>query len=161
LFPLAPAYQLERNTNNDTPLPPEEPAGKNPPDGAMIDYWIPQGAKLVVIEIMSPSGEVVRRFSSDDPVAVIDPNALTVMPEWVRPPRLVWTVRGSHRFIWDLRLAPNGGGRRGGPPISAIWGDTPVGGEGAWVPAGVYTVRLSVDGRSMTQTIEVRADPRR
>ena len=162
LFPTSPAYQLERNTNSDTPLPQDEPAGKNPPDGGMIDYWLPKYASQVKIEIVSQAGEVVRAFSSDDPVVQADPKALTVMPEWVRPPRTVGTDRGSHRFLWDLRTAPNGGnGRRFGPPISAIWHDTPVEGQGAWVAPGTYKVRLTVDGKVSEQILEVRSDPRK
>ncbi len=38
-------YRVRRNNNTDTPLPPEEPAGKNPPDGAMIDYWLKSAAR--------------------------------------------------------------------------------------------------------------------
>ncbi len=161
LFPTSPAYQLERNTNSDTPLPPEEPAGQNPPDGAMIDYWLPVAASLVTIEIVSPTGEVVRKFSSADPVETVDPKSITVMPEWVRPPRVVSKSVGSHRFLWDVRLAPAAGARRGGPPISAIWRNTPVGPMGAWVAPGTYTVRLIVDGRTTEQKLEIRADPRK
>ena len=162
LFPPAPAYQLERNTNTDTPLPPEVPASKNPPDGAMIDYWLPADAREVVIEVLSPSGELVRRFSSSDPVVEVDPTSITVMIEWVRPPRVVGRARGSHRFLWDMRGAPpSPGNRRFGPPISAIWGDTPVGPLGPWVAPGTYTVRLTVDGTVMEQPIEVRPDPRK
>ena len=38
LFKPAAAYRVRRDTNTDTPLPPDEPAGENPPDGAVIDY---------------------------------------------------------------------------------------------------------------------------
>lgn len=162
LYPCAVAYQLERNANTDTPLPQDEPAGKNPPDGAMVDYWLPTEASVVVIEVVSPSGVVVRKFSSEDPVEQVDPKTLTVMPEWIRPPRVVSARRGSHRFLWDMRSAPSGGGgRRGGPPISAIWRDTPIGSQGAWVEPGTYTVRLTVDGRAQETKLEVRADPRK
>ena len=40
LFAPQLTYRVRRNNNTDTPLPPEEPAGQNPPDGAMIDYWL-------------------------------------------------------------------------------------------------------------------------
>jgi hypothetical protein len=127
----------------------------------MVDYWLPADAREVVIEVASASGEVVRRFSSSDPVALVDPTSITVMIEWVRPSRVVARTRGSHRFLWDMRGAPPSSGGRRGLPISAIWGDTPVGALGPWVAPGVYTVRLSVDGTVMEQPLEVRADPRK
>ncbi|HXH61564.1 MAG TPA: hypothetical protein VNI20_09415 [Fimbriimonadaceae bacterium] len=163
LFPLAASYELERDSNHDTPLPPEEPAGKNPPDGAMIDYWLPKDASHVTIEVLSDVGKLVRKFSSDDPVQIVDPKSLTVQTGWVRPPRVVAKSQGSHRFLWDMREeapAEGNGRRRFGPPISAIWGDTPVDAQGPWVPAGVYTIRLTVDGKVSEQTIAIKPDPR-
>ena len=44
LFAPSPAYRLPRDTNTDTPLPPEEPAGKNPPDGAILYYYLKAAA---------------------------------------------------------------------------------------------------------------------
>ncbi|HEX5053507.1 MAG TPA: glycoside hydrolase [Planctomycetota bacterium] len=166
LFAPAPAFEVEWNRNTDTPLPPEEPAGQNPPDGAPIDYWLPAAAKRVTLEVVDTNGNVVRRFASDEPARAVDAAALTVMAEWARPPQVLGTVRGAHRFVWDLRGAPPKGarpGRRGGGqslPIAAIWHDTPVPPRGPWVPVGVYTVRLTVDDMVLEHGLEVRADPR-
>ena len=41
LFAPAPAYRVQRDTYTDTPLPPDEPAAANPPDGAILDYYLP------------------------------------------------------------------------------------------------------------------------
>ncbi len=174
LFPPPGAYQFERNANTDTPLPPEEPAGKNPPDGATIDYWLGAGAKLVTLEIVDGAGAVVRKYSSGDPVEVIKPESLTVMPEWARPFQSLEKGAGSHRFVWDLRLPrpapakPAAGDdddeevdAYGSLPISAIWKDTPLYPLGAFVAPGAYTVRLTVDGVVKEQMIEVKADPRK
>jgi len=158
LFKPALAYQLERNTNSDTPLPPEEPAGKNPPDGAMIEYVLASDAKRVTIEIVDGAGKVVRTFASDDKVTPVDPKSLTVMEGWVRPERIPGAKRGGHRFVWDLRQ--KGGSARFGLPISAIWGDTPIS-SGPWIPVGDYTVRLTVDGKAYEEPLQVRPDPRR
>jgi hypothetical protein len=163
LFPPPVAYQLERNTNTDTPLPPDEPHGQNPPDGATLDYWLPEAAKSAALELVDPSGKVLRRFVSDDPAPVVPPESLTVMAEWARPFPRVDTSAGSHRFIWDLRgPRPEGTGARrgGGLPISAIWHETPFYPLGDWVPLGRYTVRLTIDGRVLEQPIDVRPDPR-
>jgi hypothetical protein len=64
-----------------------------------------------------------------------------------------------HRFVWDLHAAPRPGGGRGGPPISAIYRDTPLA-QGAWMPPGTYTVKLTVDGRTYTAPLVVKPDPR-
>lgn len=159
LHTLAPAYLIQRNTNTDTPLPPEEPAGKNPPEGAMIDYYLSADASEIMLEILDAKGKPVRRFSSKDPVPVLDPKSITVMPQWVRPHRPLSPAAGSHRFLWDLR-GPLAANARQGLPISAIWGDTPFEPRGEWVKPGKFTVRLTVDGKTMEQKLEVRADPR-
>ena len=43
LFQPQQAWRFRWNKNTDTPLPPDEPAGQNPPDGAIINYWLPAG----------------------------------------------------------------------------------------------------------------------
>jgi photosystem II stability/assembly factor-like uncharacterized protein len=165
------AYQVERSLNTDTPLPPEEAAGQNPPDGAILDYWLPAGAKKVVLQIVDANGAVVREFASDDPVHLPKADGLTVMVEWARLPQRLSTERGAHRLVWDLRL-PRPRKEQGEPgpgfvddeaslPISAIWHDTPYSRAGAWVAPGRYSARLLVDGTTVTQPLEVRADPRR
>src|ERR1035441_9159163 len=57
LSPPKLTYRVRRNNNPDTPLPPEEPAGQNPPNGAMIDYWFkvaPSGpVTLEIVDIAS------------------------------------------------------------------------------------------------------------
>jgi len=156
-FAPPPAYQIVNNRNTDTPVPPEEPIGKNPPDGATIDFWLPKAATLVTLDVIDSAGMMVRRFASNDPEKPVDPLAITVMPEWARPPSVIGTKAGAHRFVWDLRGPKVAGGR--GLPMTAIWFDTPAG-QGAWVPVGTYTLRLSVDGREYVQPLEVRADPR-
>src|SRR5262249_12935291 len=45
LFRPSPALRLRANQNRDTPLPSEEPAGRNPPAGAVIDYWLAESEK--------------------------------------------------------------------------------------------------------------------
>jgi hypothetical protein len=158
LFAPRPAYRFPRNTNTDTPLPPEEPAGKNPPDGAILYYWLKAPASgPVTIEIADSTKRVIRRFSSDDKPEPPDPN-LNVPTYWLREYQAPPAAAGMHRFVWDLHAAPSGGGR-GEPPISAIIHDTPAR-EGEWMPPGVYTVKLTVGGRTYTQPLVVRPDPR-
>ncbi|MEO6597269.1 MAG: glycoside hydrolase, partial [Planctomycetota bacterium] len=166
LFEPPTAYEVEWNHNTDTPLPPEEPAGQNPPDGVAIDYWLPAAAGKVTLAVVDAEGKVVRQFASEDPVPVLAPESLTVMPGWARPPQVVANTPGAHSFVWDLRGPPPAGGagrRRGGGqslPIAAIWRNTPVPPRGEWVPVGAYTLRLTVDGAVVEQVLDVRADPR-
>ena len=158
LYRPSPTHLIEWNRNTDTPLPPEEPGGKNPPDGIPIDYYLGSGAQVVTLEFIDPAGNVIRKFSSEDKPVVLDPKDITVMIEWARPPEVVSKLAGSHRFVWDMRLAAAGG--RPGLSMAAIWRDTPVGPRGPMVPAGDYKVRLTVDGKVQEQTFQLRADPR-
>ncbi len=69
LFKPQTAWRVRWNTNTDTPLPPDVAAGENPPDGAMIDYYIGTStAGPVTLEIKDVRGTTVRRYSSDDPL---------------------------------------------------------------------------------------------
>jgi hypothetical protein len=64
-----------------------------------------------------------------------------------------------HRFVWDLHYpAPKVLGHD--YPISAIYGDTPRYPLGPAVLPGEYTVRLTVSGRTYTQPLTVKMDPR-
>jgi photosystem II stability/assembly factor-like uncharacterized protein len=158
LFTPRAAIRYPRDTNTDTPLPPEEPAGKNPPDGAILYYYLKDAAAgPVTIEIANASGQSVRTFSSADKAPPI-PASLNVPSHWIRPFEPVSTTAGLHRFVWDLHGPPPAAGNAE-PPIAAILGDTPLV-EGTWLPAGSYTVKLTVAGQTQTQTLEVKADPR-
>jgi hypothetical protein len=153
-----PAYLVERNTNTDTPLPPEEPAGQNPPDGAILDYYLPGNATTVTLEILNAKGEVLRYFSSNEQALPMNPDDMDVPLYWARPPRILSAKGGHHRFIWDLRTAPPAG--RKYLPISAIVHDTPGQPQGEWVLPGGYTVRLKVDGKVFVKALVLRPDPR-
>jgi photosystem II stability/assembly factor-like uncharacterized protein len=153
------AVRVRRNRNTDTPLPPEEPVGQNPPDGAILDYVLGAKARTpVTLEILDAKGALVRRFASDDaPEALVEP--LAVPAFWARPPRLLSAAPGMHRFVWDLRLPPPAVFTRE-YPISAIPHDTPQEPLGPFVLPGTYTVRLTVDETVLSRTLAVKMDPR-
>jgi photosystem II stability/assembly factor-like uncharacterized protein len=165
LFAPQQAYRVKWNVNKDTPLPPEEPGGKNPPDGAIINYHLKDAAKTVTLEIFDSQDKLVRKYSSDDKPATINENTLTIPSYWIRPPQILSARAGSHRFIWDLRYPPGaggkggGGGGGGGYSMAAIYKDTPST-QGPMVLAGSYGVKLTVDGKTQVQTIKVKMDPR-
>ena len=92
--------------NTDTPLPPDEPAGQNPPDGAIINYWLKAGARApVTLEIRDAAGRVVRRYSSEDATPPVTDEG-NVPAYWIRPPAVAGEDRGMHRFVWDLHYPP-------------------------------------------------------
>ncbi len=160
LFTPQTTFRMRRNLHTDTPPPPEEPAGQNPPDGAILDYWLGTAPKSpVTLEVLDASGALVRRFASDEKPEVVDPKELALPPFWVRPPRTLPATPGMHRFVWDLRL-PSPPAFEREMPISAIPFDTPREPLGPLVPPGAYTVRLTVDGVAASRPLVVKMDPR-
>lgn len=158
LFAPAKAIRLRRDQNTDTPLPPEEPAGQNPPDGAIIDYCLPGAPRgPVVLEILDGGGHLVRRYSSEDRAEADGP--LNIPSYWVRPPRALEATPGMHRFVWDIRYAPPASLTHD-YPISAIYHDTPREPLGVAALPGTYRVRLTVDGQTSERTLTVGMDPR-
>ena len=160
LFKPQTALRTRVNLNTDTPLPPDEPAGENPPDGAMIDYSLAKAASdPVTIEIKDSKGATVRKYSSDDPPEKYDPKKLRIPEYWIRPLQMVSTKAGLHRFLWDMHFTPV-------PevepeyPMSATYQNTPAKSTSPWVASGNYTVTLTVDGTSFNQPITVTMDPR-
>jgi photosystem II stability/assembly factor-like uncharacterized protein len=160
LFRPQAAYRVRWNVNPDTPLPPDEPAGQNPPDGAAIDYHLKAAASgPVTLEIRDDRGRLVRRFSSADKPQPVDEKSLNIPTYWVRPPQVLSAAAGSHRFVWDLHETPPEGGRRQ-YPIAAVYRNTPAEPRGPWVLPGSYTVLLTVAGKSQAQPLTVKMDPR-
>jgi len=159
LFPPALATRVRNNMFSDTPLPPEEPAGKNPPDGATLDYYLNQQAKEVRMEIVGTNGEVIKVFSSLDKPMVIDSLTMQHPTYWARPFKTLSASVGHHRLIWDLRYAAPKGAQRQ-YAIAAVYKNTPSSPVGPYVHPGTYTVKLWVDGVVQEKKIEVRLDPR-
>ena len=153
------AYRLRRDNWTDTPLPPEFPAGTNPPDGAIVDYYLDAATGPVTLEITTTSGTIVRRYASADPLEPLDEKSINVPPYWARPPRILSAAKGMHRFVWDLRHPPPGAVQRDFP-ISAIPGDTPLEPPGVLALPGTYVVKLTAAGATFTQPLTLKMDPR-
>jgi len=151
LFRPADAYDLPAGSVHGTPLPLDEPLLDNPPDGAMIDYYLKSAASgPVVIEILDPAGAVIRRYSSEDRAQPVNPETLNVAPVWRPTPAPLSATAGMHRWVWDLRPTPAGNTPRPGP----------FGQRAAAALPGTYTVRLTVNGKSYAEPLRVRRDPR-
>jgi photosystem II stability/assembly factor-like uncharacterized protein len=182
LFKPATAIRVRFDTNDPTPWPPEWPAGENPPNGAVIDYYLPSAATgEVKMEVLNPQGQVIRTYSSNDPVRTphpaTDPAAYDKVCQqnpgapdcalplyWPAPPSTLKTGAGMHRFGWDIHYdvipGAGGGGRGGGGASGAVPERTYPSVNAPWAAPGSYTVRLTVDGQSTTQPIVVKLDPR-
>jgi photosystem II stability/assembly factor-like uncharacterized protein len=162
LFGVQTTFRVRRNNSTDTPLPPEEPAGQNPPDGAMIDYWI--GPDIidapVTLDIFDEKGtHLIRHFSTLDQPVPVNPKELNVPMYWIRQSRTLSAQPGMHRFVWDLTYpAPDVLDHE--YPISAIYHDTPRYPLGAAVLPGVYKVVLTAGRKTYSQTVLIRMDPR-
>jgi len=162
LLKPSPAVRARRSTGTDTPIPPDEPSGRNPPNGAVIDYYLPQAAKgAVAIEVLDSNGAVLRRVSSTDSIgfSAAEREKELIPQYWIRQPKALGTMAGMNRFVWDLRGTTPRAVRRGFP-ISAVPNDTPQEPLGPPVVPGMYRVRLEIGGHKWEQPLTVMPDPR-
>jgi photosystem II stability/assembly factor-like uncharacterized protein len=160
LFNPAEAIRLRKSENRDTPLPPETPAGTNPPTGATIDYVLKsEPAGEVTLEILDGAGHLVRRFSSaDEPRKIEDVQSFPTF--WQRPEDSLPRHAGMNRFVWDLRYTRPPALRYEYGMAVARGEDTPRLPEGIMAQPGLYQVRLTVEGRGYTAPLTVKIDPR-
>jgi len=158
LFKPQAAWRVRWNLNTDTPLPPDEPQGENPPEGAMIDYRLAASAGPITLEIKDSKGAVLWRYASSDPVPTPDPK-LKIPRYWVKQPQALSAEPGLHRFHWDLHVEPL---KEVEPayPMTAVFQKTTPQPTGPWVPPGEYFVVLTTGGKTFTQPLTVKMDPR-
>ncbi|MGC2636593.1 MAG: glycoside hydrolase [Acidobacteriaceae bacterium] len=161
LFKPAAAWRVRRSNYTDTPMPPDEPMGENPPDGAMIDYHLTSAAQNVTLEILDANGTVLRKYTSSDPVTPTPEELRTnlIPPYWPLRTGPLPVTAGMHRWVWDLRMTAPASPQYS-YPISAVPGRTPLVPQGPLVLPRSYTARLTVDGQSETQPLMVKMDPR-
>jgi photosystem II stability/assembly factor-like uncharacterized protein len=152
------AVRFRWSKYTDTPLPPDEPTGQNPPDGAIIDYVLAAPAKEVKLEIVDANGKVVRRYTSHDK-AEPPADRGNIPWYWIRPPQALGTAAGGHRFVWDLHWSPLAQAQLVYPIAAVPYNTAPIP-SSPWVAPGEYTVKLTVDGKASTQPLRVAMDPR-
>ena len=181
LFKPATAVRVRFATNDPTPWPPELPAGENPPNGAVVDYYLPAAAGEIKLEIVDRQGKTIRTYSSSDvmrnPDPASDPAAYNALCQqtpgapdcalplyWPASPPALKTSSGMHRFLWDMHYDPLPGvtARRGGggDANGAVPHRTYPNIGSPWAPPGMYSALLTADGKSRTQPITVKMDPR-
>ncbi|MEO6870196.1 MAG: hypothetical protein ABI168_11160, partial [Ginsengibacter sp.] len=157
LFKPGNAIRVRWNVNTDTPIPPDEPAGQNPPDGASIDYYLKDNVPgEVMLDILDANGKIVRHYSSNDTLYKIPPVDIPLY--WIRPQQILSNQQGAHRFIWDLHYEPLN--LPASFPMTAIYKNTAPSPTSPWVMPGQYTIKLSVAGQTFVQSINVTMDPR-
>jgi photosystem II stability/assembly factor-like uncharacterized protein len=159
LFKPAAATRARHNMFSDTPLPPEEPAGTNPPDGAIIDYWLGSTQGEVSIQILNQNQQIIRQFSSSASGRFLDTLSMPYPTYWFRPEVKVGTGPGHHRLVWDLRHEPPAGASVQFP-IAAVHRNTASVPAGPFAEPGKYTVRLTVGSVVHSAELVVKIDPR-
>lgn len=162
LFAPETALRWRWNRNPDTPLPPEVPGGTNPPDGAIVDYYLAADAQgPITLDILDSNGGLVRRYSSADKAPSMEKLAAEhpIPMYWVRPTLILSAKAGMHRFVWDLHYSAPAALEQEFP-ISAIVHNTPLVPLGVRALPGTYSVKLTVDGKSYTQPLTLKMDPR-
>jgi photosystem II stability/assembly factor-like uncharacterized protein len=162
LFKPGEATRVRRSSGTDTPLPIDEPAGENPPDGAAIDYYLPKSiAGPVTLEILDSKGNLVRKYANaEKPYATQEQLAQQLIPSyWIKMPQVLPSSAGMHRWIWDLRyMTPTATHYE--YPISAVPHETPRVPQGPLALPGTYTVRLTADGKASSAPLVIKMDPR-
>ena len=157
LFKPSEAVEVIAGSDDGTPQPRDEALAENPPAGAIIYYYLKSNQSgPVTIEIIDPSGETIRKYSSEDKFPPVDPDKLNFPPFWARTSEPLPATAGMHRWIWDFRpTPPPTAGRGGGGGGGGFFGR----GSQLALP-GTYTVKLTANGKSQTAPLVVKPDPR-
>ena len=156
LFRPADALRMNAGADYGSPMPRDEALAENPPVGAMIDYYLKAAASgPLTVDILDSKGKVVRSYSSAHHLAPFKAEALEFPASWIHQPQPPSAEAGMHRFMWDLRYTAAPAPPRF--PGAAFFG---FGGASPAALPGNYTVKLTVDGKSYTQPLVVKMDPR-
>ncbi len=143
------AFRVRPGFDQGTLVPTDEAQAANPPDGAVLDYYLKaKPSSPIQLEIFSSEGRLVRRFASDDELRTTDPNSVPFPVSWLHEPQALSAEAGMHRFVWDLRYPlPKG-------VPGSFWGPS-----GPFAVPGNYIIKLTVNGRSSTHTLTIKMDP--
>jgi len=175
LFTPGKTLSIHQGGQNGTPLPHEEPQELNPPAGVLVYYWLKMTPKSPIkIELVDAQNKIAACLASDTPMKPVDTEAINVQAYWLEPTTPPSAEPGMHRVALNVE-SPRGFafGRRApaAPPVDACH---PAGTKPAPAPApgagvfrgpmslepGNYTVKLTVDGQTLTQPVTILPDPR-
>jgi photosystem II stability/assembly factor-like uncharacterized protein len=150
LFHPEAAVRMRAASDQGTPVPMDEPLSPNPPEGAVLDYFLKEKPPSPIqLEIFDSQGKLVRQFASDEVLRKTNPNDVPIQVEWIRDPKPLLAEAGMHRFVWDLHYPLPKGVR------NSFWGPA-----GPLAVPGEYTVKLTANGKSSTQPLTIKLDPR-
>jgi photosystem II stability/assembly factor-like uncharacterized protein len=150
LFRPETANRVRPGRDQGTESPLDEPQTANPPEGAVIDYYLKEKPTAPIqLEILSTDGKLVRRFSSDDALPETNPADVPFPVYWVHQQQPLSAEAGMHRFVWDLQCALPEGVRDSYRQRRTVL-----------APPGNYTVKLTANGKSTIQPLTVLLDPR-
>ena len=162
------------------------PVGKNPPNGAMIYYWLKEKSRPVALDILDGAGRLIRSFTSKQDSLEVRDSVRTdslrrVRTDSLKSAGISDSVKIDSIFAadtlkdedkpWPRRppaepRVPNKAGlnmfawnlRYPGP--RAFWGMTNVVTDGPMALPGAYRARLTVGGKSYVQSFALKPDPR-
>lgn len=144
-------YYVREGANGE-PIEEYPFAGKNPPNGVVLNYYLGEPPQTdVELTIRNAQGQVIQQFSSHPQEADENKSKSQADKDANRPPR-VSTSLGMNRFVWDMRYPE---------PTSvpgAVFWEAPM--EGPIGTPGFYEVQLKVGDQTFTQPFEIRKDPR-
>jgi photosystem II stability/assembly factor-like uncharacterized protein len=150
LFQPATAYRVRPGADQGTPVPFDEPHADNPPNGAVVDYYFKDMQSTPVqLEILNSAGALVRRYASDDVLPKTKAEDMQFPMYWVHDAEPILATAGAHRFVWDLYYAFPA------DVHTSFYGPKPP-----LALPGRYTVKLTVNGRSHSQSLVLKMDPR-
>jgi photosystem II stability/assembly factor-like uncharacterized protein len=170
LLQPAEAVRVRFDNDPDTPLSIDLPHSENPPEGAILYYYLKAPAKEVSLQILDAKKNLVRSFSSTPPPP--DTRQANVPDYWFAPPDVLTTHAGLNRFVWNLEwphpdaLTYNFRGRHIDYieytlPDHAVPGRTPrYQPPGPLAVPGDYTLVLTIDGKVSRQVLKIKLDPR-
>jgi photosystem II stability/assembly factor-like uncharacterized protein len=132
-----------------------EALGKNPPSGAVIYYHLDAKPKEATLEFLDSKGELIRKFTNKvqkkEEVLAGSSEEEDFAARFAGPTSIP-AEAGMNRFVWDLHYED---AKRF--PGMILWAGST---RGPMIIPGTYTVKLTVDGKSYTQTFDARKDPR-
>jgi len=133
-------------------------AGDNPPRGAIIDYFLKKKPKdpdkePITLEVLDSKGALIHKYTSAEEEEEEDEFSMGEEEEEEKEAKRLPTKVGVNRFTWSLRY-------KGAEKIKKAKADSGNPELGPLVLPGTYTLKLTVDGKTMTTTVKVDPDPR-